>query len=381
MTRIVIAANTIDEVGGAQRVVHVVAQGLAERGHRVEVVGVAPFDPPHVFVERPAFTRQVLMDRSWPPPPPASDFRLARHLVPSVRRRIAERRRLANQAAAAMTRVLQDGPQGILVTAQLWAMETVARTPHTGWRVIGQYHSSYEAAAGSRDLARAVSLYRDVDLVTLLTPSDARAFQRAGLNATTWLPNPLAFWPHDPVDLARTGTEGGTVVYLGRFSPEKGVHGLLDAWPLVAAQHPSWRLRMIGSGPDEALVRARAQGQSIEVLPPTTDAQGALAQADVVVLPSLTEGLPLVMGEAMALGIPVVAADCSSGVRLLSQDGQAARLVARDDAAALAAGIGALIAEPEQRIALGRRARAAVEPYRLEPVLDRWEELIAQVQR
>ena len=380
--RIVLMANNIDEVGGAQRVIHVVAQGLVERGYPVDLVGVTPFEPRHEFITQPGFRRFTLMDRPWPPPPPTSDLRLARYLLPSVRRRQAARSRLADQAARALARVLQDGPAGIVVTAQLWAMETVARTPHADWPVIGQYHSSFEAAAGGRDLARSIELYRDVDLVTLLTPSDAAAFQRAGLNATRWLPNPLAFWPDRPVDPAGPGHDG-VVTYLGRFSPEKGVRLLIDAWGTIAATHPTWRLRLIGSGPDETALRAQAAAieAPIEFLPPTTDAQAALSDASVVVLPSLTEGLPLVMAEAMALGLPVLATDCSAGVRLLSEDGKTARIVPRGSAGALAGALGELMERGDERRRLGALARASVEKYRLGPVLDLWETMLADVLR
>jgi glycosyltransferase involved in cell wall biosynthesis len=380
--RIVLMANNIDEVGGAQRVMHVVAQGLVERGYPVDLVGVTPFEPRHEFLAEPGFRRFTLMDRAWPPPPPASDLRLARYLLPSIRRRQAVRSRLADAAARSLARILQDGPPGIIVTAQLWAMETVARTPHAEWPVIGQYHSSFEAAAGGRDLARSIELYRDVDLVTLLTPSDAAAFQRAGLNATRWLPNPLAFWPDRPVDPAAQGRDG-VVTYLGRFSPEKGVRFLIEAWGSIAAAHPAWRLRLIGSGPEESALRQQAAAidAPIEFLPPTADAQAALSDASIVVLPSLTEGLPLVMAEAMALGLPVVASDCSAGVRLLSDDGRTARIVSRGSAGALAGALGELVERGDERRRLGALARASIERYRVGPVLDMWETMFSEVLR
>ncbi|MEI6362270.1 MAG: glycosyltransferase [Actinomycetes bacterium] len=376
--RLVMMANNIDEVGGAQRVVHVVAQGLAERGYPVDLVGVTPFEPRHEFVADPAFRRFVLMDEPWPALPVGRSARNAA-LAPELK---ARRSRLSAAAATSLAGVLDDGPAGVIVTGQLWAMEYVARVPHDDWVVIGQYHSSFEAAAAGRDLKRALDLYRDVDTFALLTPADADSFRRKGLNNTTWLANPLAFWPADPA----SGTADEVVTYLGRLSAEKGVAYLVDAWGAIADRHPTWRLRLVGSGPDEARIRGRiaelpAGADRVEVLPPVADSEAELRRASMVVLPSLTEGLPLVLAEAMALGLPCVATDCSAGVRMLAGDGADARLVARGDAEALAAAISDLIDAPEERRVLGERARAAMEPYRAERILDEWERLIADVLR
>ena len=378
--RVVIMANNIDEVGGAQRVVHVLAQGLAERGYPVDLVGITPHAPRHVFVDEPKFRRVVLMSEEWPVRAPKRFGRRASETDEGERN--ATRRRLSEGAAAALASVLSEGPAGVIVTSQLWAMEYVAKVPHADWAVIGQYHSSFEAAAAGRDLNRALNLYRDVDQFMLLTAEDADRFRRLGLNNTTWLPNPLAFWPQEPA----TAERENVVTYLGRLSEEKGVGFLVDAWGLIAAQHPTWRLRLVGSGPDEQRIRERisalpGEAQQVEILPPVTDAEGELRRAGLVVLPSLTEGLPLVLAEAMALGQPCVATDCSAGVRLLSVDGGAAALVPRADARALAASISGLIDDPDRRRVLGQRARAAMEPYRAEHVLDAWAQVIANALR
>ncbi len=379
--RIVIMANSIDEVGGAQRVVHVAAQHLGLRGYPVDLIGVAPHADQHQYIADPAFRRITLMSEEWPAPP--KDNRLGTRLRPSVRRRIATRSRLRQEAVARLGDVLADGPAGIVVTAQLWAMEHLAEVPHDAWAVIGQYHSSYEAAAAGRDLGRALALYRDVDRFTLLTEEDAVRFRMAGLDNTDWLPNPLAFWPQEPVDAA--GQER-TVLYLGRLSQEKGPSFLIEAWGAIAERHPGWRLRIVGSGPDERAVRRLVErlpagADRVELLPPVTDAEAELRRASVLALPSLTEGLPLSLAEAMATGLACVATDCSAGVRLLTQDGVAGRLVPRADASALATALDDLMTDEGARRELGQLARAAMAPYRADAVMDRWEQLIARVLR
>ena len=380
MTRIVLMANNVDEVGGAQRVVHVVAQGLAERGYQVEVVGIAPFSPTHTFFEQPAYSQTTLMDEPWPSPPPKTGFR--RHL-PAARKQAQERTRLEHMATTRLAKHLAGGPAGIVVTAQLWAMEFLARVPHDQWRVIGQYHSSFAAAAQGRDLARALKLYADVDMFTLLTPQDADDFRRLGLNNTTWLPNPLAVWPEN---LSRK--EEQVVTYVGRFSAEKGVAYLVDAWSSIADRHPEWSLRLVGSGPEEASLRARVSRLQkehgdlrVQFAPVTNDVLAEYNRAGVMVLPSVTEGLPLVLAEAMASGCACLAADCSPGVRMLADDGRAAELCSRGDSTDLARHLSDLIVDPARRAELGERARASMQMYRLGPVLDQWESLIATVLR
>ncbi len=226
-----------------------------------------------------------------------------------------------------------------------------------------------------------------MQLLPLLTPDDTEAFRRAGLNNTAWLPNPLAFWPKDPVGRDPGGSsDAGLVTYLGRLSTEKGPGFLVDAWGRIADRYPGWSLRIVGSGPVEDAVRRQvsrlpAGADRVTFAPPVIDAQAELAGADILALPSLTEGLPLVLAEAMAMGLPCVATDCSSGIRLLTLDGAAARIVPRADPAALAAALAGLMADPAERAGLGIRAREAVRPYRADPVIDDWERMITAVLR
>ena len=98
-------------------------------------------------------------------------------------------------------------------------------------------------------------------------------------------------------------------------------------------------------------------------------------------MPSLVEGLPLAVMEALASGVPVVASDCSAGVRELLDNGACGVLVNRGDPADLARGLCELAENDELRSQQAARGREHLQKYRLDSVLDKWEQLFALIQR
>jgi len=116
-------------------------------------------------------------------------------------------------------------------------------------------------------------------------------------------------------------------------------------------------------------------------LPPTPDPMGVLMGTSILALPSLTEGFPLVLAEAMACGVACVASDCSSGVRALVDDGRTGLIARRGDAPHLAQQLARLMDSRDLRRDLGAGAREAVEDLQLRAVIDRWERLIANARR
>ena len=371
MTRIVVCANNIDELGGAQRVVHVLASGLLARGHDVLAVGITPFEPAHHGDD--GCPRRILMSKVWPA-----------KTAQNERARAA----LRAEAVSGMADILTSGPDepSVIITAQVWAMEILSDAlaglspaVRSRWSVIGQYHGAFAAAASGRDLSRVLRAYSPVAVFTALTPEDGAAFTRAGLNNVRPMANPLAFWPEEVSDL--TKRQRRSLLYLGRLSAEKGVDLLIDAWSLVADDHPDWTLSIVGDGPQLESLQAQALSLAgadrIEWKPPTISPQDVLRESDLLVLPSRTEGLPLVLAEAQASGVPVVATDCSSGVRQLVGDWGA--LVPRGDSRALAQGLGAAMGDQAWRVECGGRARTAMRRYRLDSILDEWEVLLARV--
>lgn len=156
---------------------------------------------------------------------------------------------------------------------------------------------------------------------------------------------------------------------LGRLVPVKGFDVLVAALPAVAAAVPSARVLLVGDGPERAALQAQAAacgvGQRLHVTGATAEIARALAACDVLAAPSRNEGMGRALVEAMALGVPVVAA-AVGGIPAVVGDGEGGRLVPAGDAAALAEALVELGVDHGLRAKLAAAAPARAEAFSAE---------------
>ena len=190
---------------------------------------------------------------------------------------------------------------------------------------------------------------------------DLRATLRLPDLDTIHLPNPV--YDDSLEELAEAEPVGGApceIVAAGRLTKAKGFDVLLRALPQVRASIPP-RLCILGEGPERGSLERLAQdlGLAGRVFLPGVVANpyAFFRRARVVVVASRQEATPNVLVEAMACGTPVVATEASSSVRVLLEDGASGRLVPRDDPAALAEAVSALLHDEQERARLTARGR------------------------
>jgi len=152
--------------------------------------------------------------------------------------------------------------------------------------------------------------------------------------------------------------------FIGRFHPQKGIEVLIEAFARIAPDRPGLWLLLVGDGELRPRLRAlsEASGGSARTIftGAREDIPRILAALDLFVLPSLWEGLPLALLEAMAAGLPVVASDVG-GVPEILVDGETGCLVPPRDPAALAAAILEFVDHPEIRQRLGAAGQQRVK--------------------
>ena len=181
----------------------------------------------------------------------------------------------------------------------------------------------------------------------------------------TLVPNAVSLdqFPHDATPNSTRPADPATpptVLTVARLDPQKGLHHLVAAAALV----PEARVMIVGDGPErgalETLIAQLGLGDRVHLLGFRTDIPELLAGCDLFVLPSLFEGLPLSILEAMAAGKAVVATAIGGNDEAVV-DGVTGLLVPPADPQALADALRTLLREPERRRRLGEAGRRRAE--------------------
>lgn len=232
------------------------------------------------------------------------------------------------------------------------------------FRVILTCHGSDIMRPHAEDKPHLETVLRHADLVTAVSPAIHRRLQESRLlpkENFMLVPNGIdtEFW--HPLPAPRPENAEPELLTVGRLEPVKGHDLLIAACGLLAARGRPCRLVIVGEGAERAALerQAAAAGIADRVIFAGSLPPGAIRErlhaADLFVLPSRSEGMPLALLEAMATGTACIAARVG-GVPELA--GEAARLVGPEDPQALAAAIAELADAPALMETLGERGRA-----------------------
>ena len=361
-------------VGGVPTVVRTLAVGLADRGHQVHVLAPSPS------------RRGVL----------AGGGDLTEHLVPSLPWPLYEGFRQVLPTARIAEVVRASAPDVVHVHSPLTTGEVVQRSARRRRvPVVATNHylpvNALRSLSPDGVLARAFSrafychllrFYGRCDLVTAPTGTALQLLRRRGLDAWSEVVSGgvdlsrFAPGPPDEALRARLGLPCGRplLVSVVRLSGEKRVDLVVDALQhLPRGPH----LAVASTGPELGRLRAQVHRLRLDAdvtfvgHVPGEDLPGLYRLADAFVVASEAELQSLATLEALACGVPVVAADAGALPELV-RHGVNGLLFRPRDSTALAGAVAAVVAAPR---ALAGAARASVGHHERERVVRRWEEL------
>ncbi|MDR1371565.1 MAG: glycosyltransferase [Dysgonamonadaceae bacterium] len=189
------------------------------------------------------------------------------------------------------------------------------------------------------------------------------------------IPNPLSFTQSETAAL-----NSKTALAIGRLASEKGFDMLIDTWQLVVKKHPDWTLSIYGDGNQkEALLKQiKESGMTGKIIinEPVRNIQNIYLEHSIFLFPSrYLDALPMVLLEAFASGLPVVAFDAPCGPKDLIADRQNGFLVKTGDIQSFADKICLLIESSHLRNQMGQAAKASSENFHIEKIMARWDTL------
>lgn len=308
MQKILLLIPSLANAGGTERMVHMLSGLLASAGHDVHQ---ASFDPPGTARH---------FDSSTPFHPLGPVPRLPLPLRP-----------LAYVLSAWRLRRLKRHLDIDTTISNLWGGDLISILSAGSDYKIALCHINIVGNRSNRMMLRLLPLvsviYRRFNRVVAVSETLADELKKLyGLSADKIThidnfsdrPQAAPLWHMDD------GVK--RFVWCGRFSHEKNIAGLLHAWARFVARRPGHQLVLVGDGPDHDQMQALARDLGLHIgrapddrsaqvvfAGRTPDPAAFMSGAHALVLSSRAEGLPMVVLEALALGIPVLAADCPSG--------------------------------------------------------------------
>ena len=223
-----------------------------------------------------------------------------------------------------------------------------------------------------------LSHLRKLDKLVVLTEKDKESWTE--LHNVVTIPDPLSFEPSSVSPLKEK-----RIVAVARYSHEKGIDLLLKAWAKVEKNCSEWRLDVYGDGDrdvyEQLIEQLQINRSRCCLHGRTNDVEKEYNRSSLFVLSSRFEGFGMVITEAMACGLPVVAFDCPWGPRFIILDEEDGLLVENGNVEQLAQAIVRLIRHPELRQRMSEKALCNVQRFKMDLIAQRWKTLFDEVCR
>ena len=171
------------------------------------------------------------------------------------------------------------------------------------------------------------------------------------------------------------------IIFVGRYTIQKGIPDLFRIWEIVFQKHPDWNLDLYGDGDMREIpyTEEYRKNKNIHVHSSDPDIFSRYVESSIFVLTSLYEPFGLVIVEAMSCGIPVIAFDCPSGPANIINDGVDGFLIENRDVNDFAEKLCMLIESPQLRLEIGKFAIQSSQRYSTEQVMPQWISLFNEL--
>jgi amylovoran biosynthesis glycosyltransferase AmsD len=349
--------HDIHFVGGGERVTANMANHFIAKGDQVSIVSLSVPKSGNAF----NILEQVKIDYLNIP----QDYGV--RLIRKIQSAIAVRRYFRNVNQQSF--ILGIGTYPAILVALVPAKKQIIK--------IGCQHSSYSSVKYFWFILRWL-LFRRLDAVVSLTQYDLPKLQRLNKNVYV-IPNSVTFYPEHPADL-----QNKIILSIGRIDYLKGYDLLMEVFSRFCSDNKEWKLRIVGEGPMcktvRKLVDSKGLTDRISILPKSDTVIYEYLNASVFLMTSRSEGLPMVLLEAQACGLPAIAFNCETGPHEIINNGKDGYLIDNYNIDEMSKKLSELCDDINKRKEFSINARENMQRFFPGQIYGKWEALFTRLQ-
>ena len=358
MKKIVFFSGGIDRSGGTERVLSLIASGLAKKDYEVVIVSMCGEKKSHYpldekikihFLEAKGFAKGIL-----------SNLRKLKGIVKS-----------------------EKPDYWVDVDIILGLYTFLVRKKNKGMKWISwehfNYYTDFPYYKGLRKFTRKLVCKKTDCLVVLSKEDEGYYKQNEKIKGKLLsIPNPSPY----TVNKSSERKEEKIVLSVGRLTRIKGFDMLLEAWADVEKEFPKWKLAIVGEGEErDNLLKLKKEKNIVNADLPgfAENIEEEYKKASVYVLSSRNEGFPMVLLEAMSFSLPIVAFSCKAGVKEMVIDGYNGYLANPNDVKGLSAKIKEMLSDEEKMRKMGENSMKHVQNFDTDSILKQWVQMMDTV--
>lgn len=214
------------------------------------------------------------------------------------------------------------------------------------------------------------------DYVVVLTQNDKKTYQEKGHRQK----NIMTIYNPMPKIKENFFTKEKWLISVGHLIHRKGIDYLAKVAHLVLSQATDWKWLVVGDGEEQPFLKQFIQENHLEeqliLVGRTFDVYSLLAKAQIYVMTSRQEGLPMCLLEAKALRLPSVSFDIPTGPNEMIEEGINGYLISPFDCEEMALKLLSLIQDPSLRQEFSNHAQSNLDQFKLERIIENWNKVL-----
>lgn len=357
MKRICFLIGNLNDSGGTERVTSLIANELSKQDYDVSILSLADGKDPF-FELQPAV-----------------------HTYSLYHKKISFKKNFVFAVWKIRKFIKHNNISTLIVVDSISCMFTVPalyglNVNHICWE---HFNFNVDLGVPFRRIGRKIAA-KHCDYVVTLTQRDKELWER-GLNIINAKiipisnPTPYENIQHEP------SLEFKTVLAMGRLTYQKGFDLLIEAWAKVCKNNTDWILRIVGSGEDEEKLKQQVKDLDIEnrvdFIPATNNIEQYYRTSSFYCLSSRFEGFPMVLLEAQAFGLPIVAFDCDTGSSEIIDHDFTGMLCEAANAKALALALETMMNNSEYSFQkMSNNSKLNSKNYTVGKITKKWENIV-----